>query len=98
MSAHRTALLPATGPLPVRRWLDRGAAPPLEVAFDPDADAVRTLAATAAPGSTVHILARAEGGAAAVRHVLASGLLLLRTERLDEGGLLVAAIRPIRRP
>lgn len=94
MSAHRTAPLPSAAPILTRRWLARGDAAPLEVVLDPDADGIRLLAAATPPGSTVHILACRDGEAAAIRQLLACGLLFLRSERRDEGSLLVAAIRP----
>jgi hypothetical protein len=65
------------------------------VLSDPDATTLHAHALAVQPGEMVRIHAERDGGAAAVRILLTDGILsLLRTERQDDGGLLITAIRP----
>lgn len=58
---------------------------------------VAGIAAAAAPGEILRISAAADACADAVRAVLGCGLLLLlRTQRRDDGTVLITAVRPER--
>jgi hypothetical protein len=72
-----------------------GEAQALLVAVEPHASELAGIAALVAPGGEILILAGIATAAQTIRQLLtASPLVLLRTELLDQPGMIIVAIRP----